>query len=192
MARFTDEELAEQLRQGKSQKECADLYGVSESYVSKRKKRMQAGVSKDLSLFSAPRVIDQHVSYMDQLHGLSKQAREILDMIYTILQAEQFSPEYQVVYSKLVRLVGSKGSFGSLLIGMQAELRKQIEYFTNLQKDLYNLKQIKAFQDVVMEEIRKTDPEVAQRIVKRLVEINAVRSSLDMGTGSEDDKERIF
>lgn len=192
MARFTDEELAERLRQGKSQKECADLYGVSESYVSKRKKKMQAAVSKDLSLFSATKVIDQHVSYMDQLHGLSKQAREILDMIHTILQVDQSSPEYRAVYSKLIRLVGSKGSFGSLLIGMQAELRKQIEYFTNLQKDLYNLKQIKAFQDVVLEEIQKTDQEVAQRIVKRLVEINAVRSSLDMGTGSDGDEEGIF
>lgn len=85
---------------------------------------------------------------------------------------------------RLQRLAGPKRDLLSYIPVLQSELRKQLEFDFNMRKEIYNLRQVQDFQDVVLAEIQACAPEVAQRIVSRLAEIQATRSSLDFGNGN--------
>ena len=87
---------------------------------------------------------------------------------------------------RLKRLAGQKRDLLSFLVSLQGEIRKQLEFDFNMRKEIYNIRQVQDFQDVVLQEIKATAPEVAQRIVARLTEIQATRSSLDFGLGESE------
>jgi hypothetical protein len=59
------------------------------------------------------------------------------------------------------------------------ELRNQINLMKEISLALYNERQVKEFQQVVMDEIRKENPDTAQRIVRRLVQYNAMYNCLE-------------
>lgn len=183
---FTDQDLLKLIHeQGLTQKEAAARLGVSEGAVSKRLKKIQVAVNNNVALFSAPRILDRQISYMDQLEGLGRQARELLELVQIALYSEDGSKEYWDARYKLQRLTGPKGNLGQFLVQLQGELRKQLEFYFQIQREAYNLKQVKEFQETVLQEIQAIDPEVARRIVQRLVEINAAHSSLDFGLDRE-------
>ncbi|WP_027179471.1 hypothetical protein [Maridesulfovibrio bastinii] len=168
---------------GWKQSASADFFGVSQAAVSKAKKRIDLAVSKDVALFSAPKMISAKLSLADQLEALGKQCRELLEMVHVVLHGDQSSQEYRDCQSKLRRLAGSKRDLGGFLIQLQAELRKQLEFVFKMQSEIYSLKKVEEFQSIVLEEIQNAAPEVQQRIVARLTEINAARSALDFGIG---------
>ena len=141
-------------------------------------KKLDLAVSSNVTHFSAGRVVDQHLDWMSQLQGLGKQTRELLDLINQVTHADDQA--YYEAKSKLSRLTGHKGSATTLLVGLQAELRKQLEFYFNVQEKLFNLKQVKEFQKIVLETIREQDPETARKIAKRLVEVQAAYSSIDL------------
>ncbi len=171
---------------GMKQVACADFFDVSQAAVSKAKKRIDLAVSKDIALFSAPKMIDAKISLADQLEALGKQCRELLEMVHVVLHGDQNSQEYRNCQSKLRRLAGSNRDLGGFLIKLQAELRKQLEFVFKIQSEIYSLKKVEEFQSIVLEEIQRAAPEVQQQIVGRLTEINAARSALDFGIGGGD------
>ncbi len=179
MARkFSDEELMDLIRQGKNQAECARILGVGEPAISKRLRRINVAVSKDIGLFSANRIVRTHMSTTVQTEAMQHQVRELLELINVVVNGEHL-PEYWTAKQKISRLVSGKGSPASLLTALLAELRKLLEFDFNIQRELYSLKQVQNFQEVILEEIEKTDPETARRIKARLVEVHAVRSVLE-------------
>ncbi len=182
--RFTDEKLLELIhQQGKSQKEAAAELDVSEAAISKRLKKIRVVVNNNTALFNAPRLLDRQVGQMEQLEALSRQTRDLLQMIYTALHGE--GHDYWEARTKLGRLVGPKGNMAQFLVQLQDNLRKQLDFYFQIQKEAYNIKQIKEFQEVVMDEIKQLEPDAARRIVQRLVELNAAHSSLDFGLDRE-------
>ncbi len=171
---------------GWKQSASADFFSVSQAAVSKAKKRIDLAVSKDVALFSAPKMIDAKLSLADQLEALGKQCRELLEMVHVVLHGDLASQEYRDSQSKLRRLAGQKRDLGGFLIQLQAELRKQLEFVFKMQSEIYSLKKVEEFQSIVLEEIQNAAPEVQQRIVSRLTEINAARSALDFGIGGSE------
>ena len=67
----------------------------------------------------------------------------------------------------------------SFVVSMQGELRKQLEFDFNMRKEIYSLKQVEEFQRTVIEIIGEVSPETRAEITRRLVEVQATRSSLD-------------
>ncbi|WP_415713093.1 hypothetical protein [Maridesulfovibrio sp.] len=171
---------------GWKQSISADFFAVSQAAVSKAKKRIDLAVSKDVALFSAPKMIDAKLSLADQLEALGKQCRELLEMVHVVLHGDPASQDYRDSQTKLRRLAGQKRDLGGFLIQLQAELRKQLEFVFKMQSEIYSLKKVEEFQSIVLEEIQNAAPEVQQRIVSRLTEINAARSALDFGIVGSD------
>ncbi len=168
---------------GLKQVAVADFFDVSQAAVSKAKKRIDLAVSKDIALFSAPKMISAKISLSDQLEALGKQCRELLEMVHVVLHGDSASQEYRDCRTKLLRLAGANRDLGGFVIKLQAELRKQLEFVFKMQSDIYSLKKVEEFQSIVLEEIQNAAPEVQQRIVSKLTEINAARSALDFGIG---------
>ena len=184
MAKGNDEDPARRLREGKTQRECAHHFGVHEGTISKRVKRLDIAVNRNVALFSAGRIVSQHMDYLQQLAAVSEQTRSLLEDVQTAL----YGAEHEQVQARtrLRSLVGHKGNISNFLVALQAELRKQLEFYFNVQKELYNIKKVKEFQDVVLERIRAVDPEVAQTIVRELTDLQATRSSLDFEGGTHE------
>lgn len=185
MSRFTDEQLMDLLEQGKTQRECAAILGVAEETISRRKKKISERIAKDVSLFSAGRLLDKQILRMETLFALSSQTQDLLEMINVILRSEdEYGEEYRTAERRLRRLVGSgrKGQqLSKFLIELQSELRRQLESYFVMQEKVYNLKRIKEFQDEVMEAIKEADPDVARRITHKLIEVQQVRQALEPG-----------
>lgn len=180
MARkFEDEELMDLLRQGKTQSECARILGVGEAAISKRKKRIDMAVSRDIGLFSARRIVENHISINDINEGIKRQAAQVLEMINTVMNGEHLGQDYWLAKQRLARLIPAKGGIGNLMTAQQSELRKVAEFELNIQDKMFNIRKVEEFQRVVLETIEEADPEVARRIKLKLVEMNAVRDVLD-------------
>ena len=59
--------LSELLRVGKSQKEIAQVFSVSEGAISKAKKEVGIAVVRNVALESAHKVVDKNLNAIDQL-----------------------------------------------------------------------------------------------------------------------------
>ena len=66
---------------------------------------------------------------------------------------------------------------------VMGEARKQLEVAYKIQSETYSLRRVEEFQAVVLEEIKTAAPEVQQRIVARLQEVQAFRSATDFQAG---------
>ena len=67
------------LRSGKSQKEIAQVFGVSEGAVSKAKQALSVQVVKSVVLENAHRVVDQNLNAVQQLYNVNRVANRLLD-----------------------------------------------------------------------------------------------------------------
>ena len=187
MARkFEDEELMDLLRQGKTQSECARILGVGEAAISKRKKRIDMAVSRDIGLFSARRIVKSHLTIEDLIVGIERQATQVLELMNTVMNGDHLGKEYWDAKQKLARLIPSKGGIGNLMTAQQAELRKALEFRVSIQEKLYNIKKVEHFQNAVLEKINSLNPDAAHEIKLALIEMNAVRDVLDYDARSRE------
>ncbi len=178
MAKVDTERLFQLLKLGKSQKECAQILGVSEGTISKHVSKTRTAVNREIALFSAGNVLDMQINYLRDLIMLQRQTKDLLDMIYSILNEEDDN-KYWAARSKLQRLIGSKGNLQSLMIALNAELRKQLQFSFDIDKVANDLEKIKQVQQVILETIQKTDLETAKKIVAELARLKIIKSTLD-------------
>lgn len=192
--KFTTEELLALLAEGKTQAQCAKELGVSEGAVSKRRKRLNQAVARKTAVSEAGRaVIGQQVITLDAIHGqvsaIAGQARGFLELVNAAMADDGpmvSNEERSRVFAaraKLAKLAGAKG-VGGFLSSQMDQLRKALEFIFNMHKEIHNIKKVEEFQRVVLEEIKAIDPDVAQRIAARLIELDAVRSATDLGLGT--------
>lgn len=170
--------LFEMMRQGKTQKECAQFFGVSEANISKIKKKTKTVVNREIALFSAGAVLDLQINYLQDLAVQQQQLKDLLDTVYVMLN-EDDGEKYWEARARLTKLIGSKGSLQNLLIGLHAELRKQQEFGFNIDKVMDDMKNIRKFQSVIMDTIRNVDPGTAKKIAAELARLKIIKSSLD-------------
>lgn len=182
--RIDDEVLVELLvRRGQTQRSAAEFFGVTEAAVSKRKKKLDLAVNTQVALFSAPMVLNAHLTQSENLSVLSRQVQDLIDLVQLVVHGDQTQRSVIEARQKLRRLAGRKGDIGSLAVKLFSELRKQLEFIFTQQREIYSLKRVEEFQSVVLDEIGKASPELRKRVVQRLMEVQAARSSLDFENG---------
>jgi len=181
-----DSEILRLRKEGKGLQEIADVYGVNASTISRRLKKIGVAVNRRVALFDAGRLVDAQMDSAQQLRALGYQIREILELIHVVLHEPDGSTEYAKAAGKIRRLTGYKRDrdLMSYLVALQGELRKQLELDHRVTTDMYNLRSVMDFQNIVLEEIKAVSPEVQQRIAARLVELGMGRSSDDFTGGA--------
>ncbi|MFH1885420.1 MAG: winged helix-turn-helix transcriptional regulator [Pseudomonadota bacterium] len=145
--------LRELSDQGLSQKDIARRLGVSEGGVSKALRRINTAAAKDVALRTAGRINDRKLNVMDQLGELVAKLRAELDNIEQELES---------------RPGKERMAWQDQQIKYAAELRKQISVVMDVMKTMYDINEVRTFQEVVIEEIGHADEETKQRIVNRL------------------------
>ena len=145
--------LSQLLRSGKSGKDCAKFFGVTEGAISQARKELNISVVKSVTLESAHQVVEKNLNAVEQLLNINRKANELLE-----------------------RAIEAK-DHDTTLKAMR-EIRGQLELQLEIFKTLYDLEAVAEFQREVLTAIDEVDRNVRDRIVQRLKENKALRGSV--------------
>ena len=150
-AKIDKVKLSQLLRSGKAQREIAQVFGVTESAISKAKTELNVCVVKNVALENAHRVVDKNLNAIDQLYKINEAANKLLD------ELEQ-KPD--------------------LKLRAMAEIRNQLRLQLDIFQSLYDMKAVQEFQDEVLTAIGEASPDVRDKIIRNLSEKRAIRSAI--------------
>lgn len=147
--------LNQMLNAGKSQREVAQVFGVTEGAISKAKKELNLSVVKNVSLERAHQVVDSNLNAVDQLLNINRKANTLLELAI-------------------------KAKDHDTTLRAMREIRGQLELQLGIFKTLYDLEAGAEFQREVLTMIGEVDRDVRDRIIRRLKEGKALRGSVSI------------
>lgn len=147
--------LNQMLNAGKSQREVAQVFGVTEGAISKAKKELNLSVVKNVSLERAHQVVDRNLNAVDQLLNINRKANTLLELAI-------------------------KAKDHDTTLRAMREIRGQLELQLGIFKTLYDLEAGAEFQREVLTMIGEVDRDVRDRIIQRLKEGSALRGSVSI------------
>jgi len=174
--KFSDYDLGERIRQGKSVSEIAAEFGCSVQAVYKRAKRYKMNISKDVAFHQASAVNQQHIDWSAQLLKINDTANTLLDRLIEVIQAKE-QKDQDAKLKKIEPLLGDKGILEAA-VKIKGEIRQQLRLLMDAWKQKYDVEQIDFFQRIVLDEIGEAAPEVKRKIVQRLKQECAVRFAI--------------
>jgi hypothetical protein len=173
---------------GKTQRECAHVFGVTEGAISKAKKELNIAVVKNVAMENAHKVVDKNLDAISQLQKINSNANEILDLLMRWNRGDDEA--LQVLESqgvtKKVR-VGDKEELvkefkfkdpRELALKAMAEIRGQLNLQLDIFRTLYDMKAVQEFQQEVLTAIGEASPEVRHAIVSKLNQKRIIRQSV--------------
>lgn len=177
--------LNQLLKSGKSQKEVAQVFGVSEGAISKAKKELNLNVVKNVALENAHRVVDKNLNAVDQLQKINDYANEMLDLLMRWQRGDDEALQVLECQgnTKQVR-VGNEVEFikeykfkdpRELALKAMGEIRGQLKLQLEIFQCLYDMKAVQEFQEEVLSAIGDAAPDVRDKIIYNLNEKRAVR-----------------
>lgn len=173
---------------GKSQKEVAQVFGVTEGAVSKAIRELNIAVVKNVALENAHRVVGKSLNAIDQLQKINDHANEILDLLMRwnrgdgeaiqILESQVSTKKVRIGdHEEFVKEFKFKDPRELALKAMQ-EIRGQLVLQLEIFKTLYDLEAIAEFQEEVLIAIEEVNPDVRKNIVNALKKRRTVRQAV--------------
>lgn len=175
MAKFTEADYFEGKKAGLSQKQMAIEHGVCEAYVSKVKKRCEGSVAAATPPVIQAEVLTRQHDALTKLSLLADKAAALADLCEKALAGDWQAK------GRLEQLVGRKGNGLQAYVAILAEMRKQLELDNTIKRTKFDIERCMRFQDETLRAIQEESPEMAARIVRRLVAADATLSALDFG-----------
>ena len=139
------------LRSGKSQREIAQVFDVTEGAISKAKKELNLCVVKNVALENAHNIVSRELDAVGQLYKINEQANKLLDEL-------EGKPDLKL----------------KTMAEIRGQLRLQLEIF----QTLYDMKAVEEFQTEVLQTIGEIEPDVRNRIISKLSQRRAIRSAI--------------
>ena len=102
--------LTQLLRAGKSGKEVAQVFGVTEGAISKARKELNISVIKNVALENAHRVVDKNLNAIQQLQKINDYANELLDLLMRWGRGEEEAIRILESQVRKVKRGGKEGS----------------------------------------------------------------------------------
>lgn len=156
--------LDQLVRSGKSVSEIAGKLNVTKGAVSKALKRLNVAITKDVAMRAAPKIVDHQIDAMGQLKKINDIINGELDSVNQNIQTATGENRKDLQRQQLEHV---------------AEVRKQVSLLLDISRTLFDAEEVKAFQNIILEEIGRAAPEVQDRIVTRLNARRAVRSTFE-------------
>ena len=184
-------ELAQMLRGGKTQREVAQKFGVSEAAVSKVKKELKLCVVKNVALESAHQMVEHNLDAVNQLKKINEKANLMLDeltgedklidrMVKAVKGALAYQSEPQKQAEHLRKIVKQVAEDRFLALKAMAEIRGQLSLQLDVLRTMYDMEAVAEFQKEVLMAIGEVAPEVRRNIITRLKERHALRDSVSL------------
>ena len=180
--------LNRMLSEGKSQRECAKFFDVTEAAITLAKKRLRTSVVKSVALENAHRIVGKNLDAIEQLQKINEYANELLDLLMRWNRGDEEALQVleSQVSEKKVR-VGDQVEFvkefrfrdpRELALKAMAEIRGQLNLQLEIFQTLYDMKAVQEFQQEVLNAIGEVSPEVRNAIIRRLGEKRAIRAAI--------------
>jgi uncharacterized radical SAM superfamily protein len=174
------------LSSGKSQKEAAQLFGVSKSAICKVAKNLNIGVVKNVALETAHKVVEKNINTLAQLQKINDYANDLLDLLMRWNKGDSEALQILESQARKVKVKGSEEEITEyrfkdpreLALRCMAEIRGQLNLQLDIFKTLYDVEAIAEFQKEVLSAIEEVSPDVRNTIIRRLKERKALRGSL--------------
>jgi hypothetical protein len=151
---------------GHTQADAARNFGVSEAAIHQRLKRMRVLTSQVLALEKAGEVVEEKLTATARLEHVQQVIDEAL--VWATSQARQEGAD--------------RGALADVILKLAGEVRQQLGLQLSISRTLVDLRLVKEFQEAVVEVIQSESPETARRLVARLKERRALRSSAELPT----------
>jgi hypothetical protein len=190
MNRIKDEKLAQMLNSGKSPKECAQHFGVSQVAIWKARKKLKVNVIKNVALENAHRVVSSNLDAVSQLQKINEHANELLDSCMRWMRGDEEAIQILESQVKQVRVGQGKDvewvkefkfkDPREIALRAMAEIRGQLGLQLQIFQTLYDMEAVQKFQEEVLTAIGEADEETRDKIVLRLKERRALRPSIQM------------
>jgi hypothetical protein len=164
--KFTDTDLRAYLDAGHSQADAARHFIVSEPAIHQPLKRMRVLTSHVVALEKAGEVVEEKLSATARLERVQQVIDEELG--WAVKQARQAGAD--------------RGALADVILRLAGEVRQQLGLQLAISRTLVDLRELKNFQEIVIEAIRDEAPDVARRIVVRLKDRKALRPSAQLPT----------
>ncbi len=180
--------LNQLLGAGKSQREIAQLFHVTEGAVSKAKKELNISVVRNVTMERAHQVVDKNLNAVDQLQKINGYANELLDLLMRWNRGDKEALQILESQVKRVRIRDTEEEVKEyrfkdpreLALKAMAEIRGQLGLQLDIFKALYDLEAVAEFQREVLSTIGEVAPDVRDRIIKKLKESRALRASVSI------------
>jgi len=180
--------LNQLLKDGKTQREVAQVFGVTEGAISRARKRLNISVVKSVSLESAHRVVEKNLDTIEQLRKVNDYANELLDLLMRWNRGDKHALQILESQVRKVKVKGSEEEVTEyrfkdpreLALKAMAEIRSQLSLQLEIFKCLYDVEAVADFQREVLDIIGEVDKSVRERIIQRLKEKRAIRSVIDV------------
>ncbi len=182
--------LNQLLNAGKSQREVAQVFGVTEGAISKARKQLNIDVVRNVALETAHKVVDKNLKTLDQLQKINAYANEVLDLLMRCTRGDDEA--LQILESQVRKVKTCKGRGApvikeyrfrdprELALRAMAEIRGQLNLQLDIFRAMSDLETVREFQMEVLSAIAEASPELRDRIVKRLKEARALRCSIQI------------
>ncbi len=161
MAKIDDVELQKLLDKGLNKAQVAKHFGVSKSAVTQKIQKLRGVKTKVTVIEKAGQVVDNQLNAAEQLKKINGYANQLLDSLMEAIN------EYGQA--------DKAGKAKALVIQLMREIRGQLELQLNILKSLYEVEAFKEFREEVIEILGSVDPELRERILKRLRDRQAIR-----------------
>lgn len=170
MPKLNDKNLRNAVAEGKTIRQIAEDFDVHPSTVSRHMKRLRLSKVSQ-GCYHAAICLEEDVDAQYELKKLYRRAENILYQLEQVVSGEKALEEVQ-------HMLGRK-NLHDALVDQHKILRGQLNLMKDVADTLYNARQVREFQEVVLDEIKQENPETAQRITKRLVQYNSLYNSLE-------------
>jgi hypothetical protein len=142
------------LSSGKSQKEAAQLFGVSKSAICKVAKNLNIGVVKNVALETAHKVVEKNINTLAQLQKINDYANDLLDLLMRWNKGDSEALQILESQARKVKVKGSEEEITEyrfkdpreLALRCMAEIRGQLNLQLDIFKTLYDVEAIAEFQ----------------------------------------------
>jgi predicted transcriptional regulator len=141
--------------------EIAKTFGVSKGAVSKNLKSLTKAISQDIILREAEKINNKQLSAMDRLEKMSQDVDREVDLINEELE---------------VTAEGGKNELREIKLKYRAEGRKQTNTKVDLGKMMYDMSEVRKFQETLIEILGEMSIEKRDEFLRRLKERRALGS----------------
>ena len=135
------------LSSGKSQKEAAQVFGVTEGAISKVVKSLNIAVVKNVALENAHTVMKKNINALEQLQKINDHANELLDLLMRWNRGDNEALQILESQVRKVKVRGSEEEISEyrfkdpreLALRCMAEIRGQLNLQLDIFKTLYDV-----------------------------------------------------
>lgn len=176
---FTDYQLGELLREGKSVKEISDLLKVSTTAVYKRVKALKANISRQVVVRQAGEVLQREIDLATQMKKILNESDFLMSKLSSYIR--RLTGDDELARQEAKEHLAAAGddllagrSLIDLMVKIQGEHRQQLTLLIAGMERIIEFQRVEAFMQEVLKVIGRVSPAERDRIIQGIRDLGAV------------------